>query len=40
LETKLEAMKSLHKMITKEEERKTNFKESKYETKSKGNLEE
>jgi nucleoid DNA-binding protein len=40
LETKLEAMKNLHEMITKEEERKTNFKQSKYETKSKGNLEE
>jgi len=40
LETKLEAMKNLHEMITKEEERKTNFKQSKYEAKSKGNLEE
>ena len=40
LETKLEAMRNLHEMIVKEEERKTNFKKSKDETKSKGNLEE
>ncbi len=40
LESKLELLKELHIIILKEEERKTKFKESKYEIKSKGNLEE
>jgi nucleoid DNA-binding protein len=40
LESKLELLKELHIIILKEEERKTKFKESKYETESKGNLEE
>jgi nucleoid DNA-binding protein len=40
LEIKVEAMKNLHEMIVKEEERKINFKKSKDEAKLKGDLEE
>lgn len=40
LEVKLEAMKNLHELILKEQERKTNFKQTKNETKVKGDLEE
>jgi len=40
LETKLAALRDLNELIVKEEERKTNFKQTKNETKLKRDLEE